>query len=166
MEEIIPVETITGKIYLIRGQKILLDRDLAKLYGVETRTVKQAVRRNIGRSPADFMFELSKREDDSLRSQSVILKGRGSHSKYLSFAFTEQGVAMLSTVLKSERAIQVNIAIMRTFVKMRQILATHEDLRRKIEEMESKYDQNFRIVFEAIQQLLKEDERPKQKIGF
>lgn len=166
--DLVPMEAITAKIYLLRNQKVMLDRDLAELYGVETRALKQAVRRNIRRFPEDFMFELTQEEEDSLRSQTVTLKGRGQHSKYLSFAFTEQGVAMLSSVLKSERAIEVNIAIMRTFVQMRQMLVTHAhaDLRRKIEEMESKYDEQFQIVFEAIRQLLADDEKSKPKIGF
>ena len=163
---LVPMETIAGKIYLVRNQKVILDRDLAELYGVETRTLKQAVRRNIQRFPEDFMFELTQEEEDSLRSQTVTLKGRGQHSKYLSFAFTEQGVAMLSSVLKSERAIEVNIAIMRAFVRMRQMLVTHADLKRKIEEMEAKYDEQFQIVFEAIRQLLADDEKPMKKIGF
>jgi len=134
--------------------------------GVETRTLKQAVRRNVKRFPDDFMFELSREEEVTLRSQTVTLKGRGRHSKYLSFAFTEQGVAMLSSVLKSERAIEVNIAIMRAFVEMRQLLSTHEELKRKIEEMESKYDKHFQVVFEAIRQLLAEEEKPTRRIGF
>lgn len=166
MSNLVPLEAIERKIFLIRGEKIMLDRDLAELYGVEVRTLKQAVRRNLQRFPVDFMFELTKEEELSLRSQSVTLKGRGRHSKYLAFAFTEQGVAMLSSVLKSERAIEVNIAIMRAFVQMRQMLATHKDLKRKIEEMEAKYDEQFGIVFEAIRQLLKEDEKPKRRIGF
>ena len=143
----------------------MLDRDLSELYGVETRTLKQAVRRNINRFPADFMFELTKSEEKSLRSQIVTLK-RGQHSKYLPFAFTEQGVAMLSSVLKSERAIQVNIQIMRAFNKLRKLLETHKDLKRKIESMEKKYDENFKIVFEAIKQLLETEEKPKKQIGF
>ena len=134
--------------------------------GVETRTLKQAVRRNVKRFPDDFMFELSREEEVTLRSQTVTLKGRGRHSKYLSFAFTEQGVAMLSSVLKSERAIEVNIAIMRAFVEMRQLLSTHEELKKKIEEMESKYDKHFQVVFEAIRQLLAEEEKPTRRIGF
>jgi hypothetical protein len=112
------------------------------------------------------MFELSREEENFLRSQIVTLKGRGKHSKYSSFVFTEQGVAMLSSVLKSDRAIQVNIAIMRTFTQLRLMFATHEDLRRKIEDMEAKYDGQFRLVFEAIRQLLEEDAQPKRKIGF
>ena len=126
----VPAERITGKIYLIRGTKVMLDSDLAELYGVETRVLKQAVRRNISRFPADFMFELTKKEYQSLRSQDVILK-RGQHSKYPPFAFSEQGVAMLSSTLNSERAIQVNIQIMRAFIRLRQMIATHKDLKKK-----------------------------------
>lgn len=166
MSNLIPLAAIERKIFFIRNEKVILDRDLAELYGVEVRTLKQAVRRNLQRFPVDFMFELTKEEELSLRSQSVTLKGRGRHSKYLAFAFTEQGVAMLSSVLKSERAIEVNIAIMRAFVQMRQMVATHADLKGKIEEMEAKYDEQFGIVFEAIRQLLEEDEKPKRKIGF
>ena len=144
----------------------MLDRDLAELYGVKTRVLKQAVRRNIKRFPEDFMFELTYKEESLLRSQSVIIEGKGKHSKYLSMAFTEQGVAMLSSVLNSERAIQVNIQIMRTFTRIRQMLLSNEDLKRKIESMENKYDKQFSIVFEAIKQLLQEDDKPKRKIGF
>jgi flagellar capping protein FliD len=166
MKDIIPVESITGKIFMIRGFKVMLDRDLAKLYGVETRVLKQAVRRNIKRFPEDFMFELTFKEESSLRSQFVTLEGKGKHSKYLSMAFTEQGVAMLSSVLKSDRAIQVNIQIMRIFTRLRQMLAGHKDLQKKIEAMEEKYDEQFRVVFEAIKQLISEEEKPKQRIGF
>lgn len=143
-----------------------MDKDLAALYEVETRVLKQAVRRNIRRFPPDFMFELTKEEEDSLRSQTVILKGRGKHSKYPSFAFTEQGVAMLSSVLNSERAIEVNIAIMRVFVEIRRMIVDHHELRQKIEAMESKYDRQFHMVFDAIRQLLTEEEKPKRRIGF
>ena len=160
----LPVETITSKIYFIRGHKVMLDRDLAELYGVETKVLKQAVRRNIKRFPEDFMFVLTNQEVRNLRSQIVTSSWGG--SRYLPMAFTEQGVAMLSTVLNSERAIQVNIQIMRVFTKLRKMLASHEDLRRKIEEMESKYDEQFQVVFEAIRQLLKEENKPKRKIGF
>jgi phage regulator Rha-like protein len=166
MSSLIPAELIEKRIYLLRGEKVMIDRDLAELYGVEVRALKQAVRRNIERFPADFMFELTGAEEDFLRSQIVILKARGKHSKYPSFAFTEQGVAMLSTVLKSQRAIQVNIAIMRTFTQLRRMLATHEDLRKKIEEMETRYDGQFQVVFEAIRQLLEEDAKQRRKIGF
>lgn len=160
-----PVEVITSKIYFIRGQKVMLDRGLSELYGVETRVLKQAVKRNVSRFPSDFMFRLSREEQESLRSQFVTLK-RGQHSKYLSFAFTEQGVAMLSSVLNSERAVQVNIQIMRAFTKLRQMLATHDDLRRKIEEMEQEYDQQIQVVFDAIKLLLEAEKKPKPKIGF
>lgn len=162
---LLATETIASKIYLIRGQKVMLDRDLAELYGVQTKVLKQAVRRNIDRFPSDFMFELTDNEQKSLRSQIVTLKN-GQHSKYLSFAFTEQGVAMLSSVLNSDRAIQVNIQIVRTFTRLRTMLATHEDIKRKIEAMERKYDENFKIVFEAIKLLFDEEEKPKVKIGY
>jgi phage regulator Rha-like protein len=169
MSDLIPAEVITSKIYQIRSHKVMLDRDLAHLYGVETKVLKQAVRRNINRFPEDFMFELSWEEEESLRSQTVTLKARGMHSKYLSFAFTEQGVAMLSTVLKSERAIEVNIAIMRAFVQMRDLLSTNKKLAKKLVELEKRlteHDENFQVVFEAIKQLLTDDEKPKRKIGF
>ena len=162
---IIAVEEIVNKIIVLRGERVMVDHDLAEMYGVETRVLKQAVRRNIDRFPDDFMFELTKKEQNSLRSQTVILK-RGQHSKYPPFAFTEQVVAMLSSVLNSDRAITVNIEIMRTFTRLRSMIATHDDLKRKIEVMEKKYDKQFRIVFEAITQLIEEDERPKKKIGY
>jgi phage regulator Rha-like protein len=142
MTDQIPSEIITGKIHLIRGRKVMLDRDLAELYGVQTKVLKQAVRRNIDRFPGDFMFELTKEEIQPLRSQNVTLK-RGQHSKYFSFAFTEQGVAMLSSVLRTDRAIQVNIQIMRTFTQLRKMLSTHEDLKKKIESIENRYDEQI-----------------------
>lgn len=164
MTTTLPIERITSKIYLIRKQKVMLDRDLAELYGVETRRLKEQVRRNIERFPEDFMFELTKDEFKHLRSQIATSSWGG--SRYSPMAFTEQGVAMLSTVLNSKRAIQVNIQIMRAFTQLRQMLLTHKDLKKKIESMEKKYDQQFQIVFEAIKQLLEEDEKPKKKIGF
>ena len=160
----LPVETITSRIYFIRDLNVMLDRDLAELYGVETKVLKQAVRRNIKRFPEDFMFVLTNQEVRILRSQLVTSSWGG--SRYLPMVFTEQGVAMLSTVLNSKRAIRVNIEIMRVFTKLRKMFFSHEDLRRKIEEMESKYDEQFRVVFEAIRQLLKEENQPKRKIGF
>jgi flagellar capping protein FliD len=166
MTNLIPVENITSKIFMIRGFKVMLDKDLAELYGVKTKALKQAVRRNINRFPEDFMLELTLKEESSLRSQIVTLEGKGKHSKYLSMAFTEQGVAMLSSVLKSDRAIQVNIQIMRIFTRLRQMLEGHKELQKKIEAMEEKYDGQFRVVFEAIEQMLKEDKKPKKKIGF
>jgi hypothetical protein len=167
MKELITAESITNRIYFIRGLKVMLDRDLAELYGVETRVLKQAVKRNIDRFPNDFMFSLSNQEFDHWRSQFVISNfGDKMGLRHPPMAFTEQGVAMLSTVLNSKRAIQVNIQIMRIFSQFRQMLSGHEDLRKKIEAMEDKYDRQFRIVFEAIKQLLKEDNKPQRKIGF
>ena len=166
MKDVVPVERITSKIYLIRGQKVMLDRDLAELYGVATKVLKQAVRRNSKRFPEEFMFELSGEEFKNWRSQFVTSKSDRMGLRYRPMAFTEQGVAMLSSVLNSERAVQVNIQIMRAFTKLRQMLATHEDLRRKIEEMEQKYDQQFQVVFDAIKLLLEAEEKPKPKIGF
>ncbi len=159
----LPVENITNKIYFIRDHKVMLDRDLAELYGVETKALKQAVRRNIKRFPEDFMFVLTIMRNSLLRSQFVTLEGKGKHSKYLSMAFTEQGVAMLSSVLNSKRAILVNIQIMRAFTKLRTMLLTHEDLKRKIEDMEAKYDKQFSIVFQAIKQLLTEEINRNEK---
>jgi hypothetical protein len=137
---------------------------LAELYHVETKVLKQAVRRNIRRFPSDFMFELTKEEFQNLRSQFVTSSWGG--SRYVPMAFTEQGVAMLSSVLNSERAIQVNIQIMRAFNQLLKMMATHYDLKRKFEEMEKRYDEQFRIVFEAITQLLEVNEKPKKKIGY
>ena len=156
---------IANYIYIIHGEKVMLDLDLAILYGVETRVLKQAVRRNIKRFPSDFMFELTQDEYRFLRSQFVTLK-RGQHSKYPPFAFTEQGVAMLSGILNSDRAIKVNIAIMRTFVQLRKLLQTHKELANKIDKLEQKYDKQFRIVFTALKQMIKEEEKPRPKIGF
>jgi len=168
MKDIIPAELIERKILVIRGEKVMLDSDLAILYGVETRVLNQAVRRNIRRFPNDFMFELSAVENELLRSQIVILKkGRGQHSKYLPYAFTEQGVAMLSSVLNSDRAIEVNILIMRAFVKLREMISTHKDLAKKLEDLEQKYDSQFKMVFDAIRQLMTPSEpKKKRAIGF
>jgi len=145
----------------------MLDRDLAELYGVETRTLNQAAKRNLNRFPDDFMFSLTSEEAVELsRSQFVTLK-RGQNIKYLPYAFTENGVAMLSSVLNSERAVEVNIQIMRTFTRLREMLLTHKDLQRKIEDMEKKYDHQFKIVFDAIKQLITHEEPKKKKpIGF
>jgi hypothetical protein len=145
-------EIIERRIYLIREQKVMLDADLAELYQVPTKVFNQAVKRNLERFPSDFMFQLTREETKILRSQIVTSNWGG--RRYLPYAFTEQGVAMLSSVLKSKRAVQVNITIMRAFVRLREILATHRDLARKLEEMEKKYDTQFRVVFEAIRQLM------------
>ena len=142
----------------------MLDRDLAALYGVETKALKLAVRRNNKKFPVDFMFSLSNQEVKNLRSQIVTSSWGG--SRYLPMAFTEQGVAMLSSVLNSERAIQVNIQIMRAFTKLRKMLVGYEELQKKIEAMESQYDEQFRIVFVAIKELLHEDDQKTRKIGF
>jgi len=160
MKEIMSVEVISTKIYEIRGKRVMLDRDLAILYGVETRVLNQAVRRNIARFPEDFMFSLTR--DEIRRISQIVISLKFSKTVY---AFTEQGVAMLSSILNSERAIQVNIQIMRAFVQFKRMLLSSRDLRRKIEAMERKYDQQFAIVFEAIKRLL---EPPKQTraIGF
>lgn len=168
MKDIIPAELIERKILVIRGEKVMLDSDLAMLYGVETRVLNQAVRRNIRRFPDDFMFELSAAENELLRSQFVTLKkGRGQHSKYLPNAFTEQGVAMLSSVLNSDRAIEVNILIMRSFVKLREMISTHKDMAKKLEDLEQKYDSQFKMVFDAIRQLMTPPEpKKKRAIGF
>lgn len=145
-EPIIPVERIEQSIYMIRGLKVMLERDLAALYGVETRALKQAVRRNADRFPDDFMFVLTGKEFINWRSQFVTSNSDKMGLRHAPMAFTEQGVAMLSTVLNSERAIDVNIAIMRTFVKLRQMLDSHARLAKKLAELEAKYDGQFRIV--------------------
>lgn len=166
-KELIPIERIESKILFLRGQKVMLDRDLAELYGVPTKALKQAVNRNAARFPDDFMFVLDKQEFATLRSQFVTSKNetRGG-SRRPPIAFTEQGVAMLSGVLNSERAIQVNIAIIRAFVRLRQLLASHEDLARKLAEQEKKYDAQFRVVFDALRELMEPPAPPKKEIGF
>jgi len=168
MPDVMPLERIAGKIYLIRKIKVMIDRDLAELYGVETKQLKRAVRRNIDRFPLDFMFELNKEEYDSLRYQFGTLK-RGAHSKYLPMAFTEQGVAMLSTVLTSKRAIEVNIAIMRAFVQLRRVISSHDKLTLKLSELERRledHDEQIQAIFEAIRQLMSPQETSRKKIGF
>jgi len=163
---LVPQETIESKIFFLRGKRVMLDRDLAILYGVETRALNQAVRRNMRRFPEDFMFQLTKEEMESWKSQIVISNREKMGLRRRPYAFTEQGVAMLSSVLNSDRAIQVNIQIMRTFTKLREMLMAHKDLKRKIEDMEKKYDYQFKIVFDAIKQLLEPPTEPKSKIGF
>jgi hypothetical protein len=166
-KSLIPTDRIEKAILLMRRQKVMLDADLAELYGVETRVLVQAVKRNLGRFPEDFMFQLNKEEADFLRSQIVTLeKGRGQHSKYLPYAFSEQGVAMLSSVLHSQRAIQVNIEIMRAFIRLRQMLATHIELARKLDALERRYDSQFKQVFDAIRQLMAPPAPKRRPIGF
>ncbi|MBT4087817.1 MAG: ORF6N domain-containing protein [Deltaproteobacteria bacterium] len=166
--EIITSEEILSRIYVIRGKRVMLDRDLAELYRVETKRLKESVKRNIERFPEDFMFQLTKQDLEILRSQIATLKrqGRGQHSKYPPYAFSEHGILMLSSVLRSDRAIQVNINIMRAFTQVRDMITNHKDLVQRIDEMEQKYDDNFRIVFDAIRQLVNPPEGKKSKIGF
>ena len=160
----VAAKQIEQRIFMIRGQKVILDRDLAELYEVETKQVKRAVRRNMERFPDDFMFELTKKEFESLRYHFGTSSWGG--TRYMPLAFTEEGVAMLSSVLRSKRAVQVNIEIMRAFVRLRQMLDAHKDLRRKLAALEKKYDDQFKIVFEAIAELMTPPEEPRRKIGF
>ncbi len=169
MRQALLVEQVERRILLIRGHKVMLDNDLAKLYGVTTKRLNEQVRRNISRFPPDFMFQLTWDESEELsRSQFATLK-RGKNIKYLPRMFTEQGVAMLSSVLNSERAIQVNIAIMRAFVKLRQVLGTHKELAQKLAELERKWeghDQKIQSLFEAIRQLMAPSRPSRRRIGF
>jgi hypothetical protein len=180
-------ENIAQLVLFIRAEKVILDGDLASLYGVTTKALNQAVKRNAARFPADFMFQLTKAEYEASRSQfvtrshrlesaakagavfsrsqSVTLK-RGQNVKYFPYAFTEQGVAMLSSVLRSPRAVEVNIAIMRTFVQLRRLMETNRDLARKIDALEKKYDEQFAVVFAAIKELIAPPAPPKKQIGF
>jgi hypothetical protein len=166
---LIPLEKIERSILLVRGQKVMLDRDLARLYGVETRVLNQAVRRNMDRFPEDFMFRLTREE--IMRISQFVISSVHPGVRTLKFsknvmAFTEHGVAMLSSVLNSPRAVQVNIQIMRTFAKLREIISQHKDLARRLDELEKKYDAQFRAVFDAIRQLMKPPESKKRPIGF
>ena len=163
-QDLLPAEAIERRIVLVRGQKVMLDSALAELYQVPTKVLNQAVKRNLDRFPPDFMFRLTPEE----LNQSQFVTGSQKHRdpRLLPYAFTEQGVAMLSSVLKSVRAVQVNIAIMRTFVRLRQLLETHRDLADKLQEMETKYDQQFEVVFELLNQLTQPDSDPKHPIGF
>ena len=153
-------------IFLIRGRKVMIDRDLAELYKVETRTLNQAVRRNINRFPLDFMFQLNKQETSIWKSQIVMSTADKKGLRRSPLVFTEQGVAMLSSVLNSNRAIQVNIQIIRTFTKLRELLSTNKQLREKIENMKRKYDKQLKVVFDVMKQLLIEEEKPKREMGF
>ena len=162
---------IESSILVVRGQRVMLDADLARLYGVEVRVLNQAVRRNAGRFPADFMFRLEWEEAAALRSQIVTLDAgssrQGRHSKYRPCVFTEQGVAMLSSVLKSERAVQVNVEIMRAFVRLRNMIGHNRELARRLDVLESRYDRQFKVVFDAIRLLMAPPEAPrKRRIGF
>lgn len=163
----IPDEVVVNKIYLIRGQKVMLDNDLAELYDVETKVLNQAVKRNQSRFPEDFMFQLSGQEFENLRSQTVTSKWGGRRTA--PYAFTEQGVAMLSSVLNSERAILVNIHIIRVFTKMREMLLTHKDVLLKLEQLERKVvqqDDDIKLIFDYLKELLNPKTEPRRKIGF
>src|SRR3990167_1486927 len=164
MKAIVPAEIIEQKILLISGKKVMLDKDLAGLYGVETFNLNKAVKRNIERFPEDFMFQLTSEEFKNLIFHFGISSWGG--TRKCPYAFTENGVAMLSSVLNSKRAIQVNIQIMRTFTRIRELIATHKDLARRLDDLEKKYDSQFKIVFDAIKQLLAPPEPKKRKIGF
>ncbi|MGB2705894.1 MAG: ORF6N domain-containing protein [Candidatus Omnitrophota bacterium] len=168
MKKVLTIKKIESVIFQIRSRKVMLDRDLARLYGINTGNLNKAVKRNVERFPEDFMFQLNKNEEDSLRFQSGSLK-RGRHAKYLPYVFTEQGVAMLSSVLHSKKAIQVNIAIMRVFVRLKEIISAHKDLAHKLNELErrlEKHDEEIHAIFEAIRWLMMPPEKPKQRIGF
>jgi hypothetical protein len=180
-QNIIPLDRIESKIYFIRGKKVMFDSDLAKLYQVETGALNRAVKRNNERFPVDFMFQLNNLENRNLKCQigtssldersrcQIGILNRGQNIKYLPYVFTEEGVAMLSSVLKSERAIQVNIQIMRTFSKIREMVSSNKELREKIEKLEKKYeghDKKFAAVFDAMRDLFTEKEKPKNEIGF
>lgn len=171
-QSLLSEETISNKIYFIRGQKVMLDRDLALLYEIETKVLKQSVKRNLSRFPEDFMFELTKIEYDSLRSQIVTLeKGRGKYQKYLPFVFTEHGILMLSSILKSDKAIQTNIQIMRIFTKVRQMLLDRTEIKVDILQIQKKlenHDKNIELVFSYLDELTekKENESERVKIGY
>jgi len=163
---LVPAERIERAILLIRGHRVMVDSDLAELYGVETRVLVQAVRRNRDRFPEDFMFQLTKDEFDALRSRSVISGSGWGGRRYPPYVFTEQGVAMLSSVLRSKRAVQVNIEIMRAFVRLRRMLASHAELARRLDALEKKYDVQFKVVFDAIRELMAPSEPKRRPVGF
>ena len=167
MKEIVPVEIIESKILLLRGRKVMLDRDLAALYGVETKALNQAVKRKAKRFPEDFMFRLTKAEMRNWKSQIVTSNYRVKMGfRKVPYAFTQNGIAMLSSVLNSNRAVNVNIQIMRTFTRLMEIISAHKDLARRLGELESKYDAQFKIVFDAIRELMFPPEKLKKRIGF
>lgn len=165
-QSFIPTERIEAKIFLFRGFKVMLAQDLALLYGVETRTLNQAVSRNRERFPEDFMFQLTENEVLSLRSQFVISNSERGGTRYSPYAFTEQGVAMLSSVLKSKQAILVNIQIIRAFTKLREMMNENDSLRLKLEVLEKRFDEQFKVVFDALRRILTVEDSPKAEIGF
>ncbi len=163
---VLPEKRLESKIYFIRGKKVMIDKDLAELYQVETKILNRAVRRNLDRFPDDFMFQMSKKEMEIWKFQFGTSNREKMGLRKAPLVFTEHGVAMLSSVLHSKRAVQVNIQIMRTFTKIREMLATNRELREKIEKLEKKYDQQFKVVFQAIKKLLAFEEKPRGDIGF
>jgi hypothetical protein len=164
MKSVVPIEVIERKIYLIRGHKVILDVDLAELYGVTTKAFNQAVQRNIHRFPADFMFQLTTDETLAMRSQSVTASRR--NIRYLPYAFTEHGIIMAASVLNSQRAIDASVYVVRAFVKLREMIASHKDLAKRLDELEKKYDMQFKVVFDAIRQLMTAPTPKEKKIGF
>ncbi len=164
MKSIVPLERIEQRIFLIRGEKVMLDRDLARLYGVTTSNLNKAVNRNLDRFPPDFMFQLTKEEFENLIFHFGTSSWGG--TRKLPRAFTEQGIAMLSGVLKSKRAVRVNVEIMRAFVRMRRMILSHNDLVRRLDNLEKKYDAQFKMVFDALRKMLAPPERPARRIGF
>lgn len=163
---LVPMERIENSIYLIRGEKVMLDRDLAALYRVSTKALKQSVKRNLNRFPGDFMFVLNPTEFRDWRSQIVTSKADRMGLRHAPMAFSEHGILMLSSVLKSDRAVQVNIEIMRAFVRIRQMLASNVELSSRLDELEAKYDRQFKVVFDAIRQLMSPPPRNRKQIGF
>ena len=164
MNEIMSIEQIKSLIYIIRGQKVMLDSDLAKMYGIETKRLNEQVKRNLDRFPPDFMFQLNAEEFFNLKSHFATSNWGG--RRKLPYVFTEQGVAMLSSVLNSKQAVQVNIQIMRTFVRLRQLLLENKELSRRLDDLEAKYDKQFKVVFEAIRQIMAPESKPRRRIGF
>ena len=165
LHPLMPTERIEQQILLLRGEKVMLSTDLARLYQVAPRALVQAVKRNADRFPEDFMFQLSTEEFQNLKSQ-IVTSRWGGLRRAAPYAFTEQGVAMLSSVLRSKRAVHVNIVIMRAFVRLRRLLASHEELARKLIALEKKYDAQFRVVFDAIQEMMKPPEPKRRPMGF
>lgn len=164
--DVIPSEIIESKIYYIRGQKVMLDSDLAKLYNVETKRINESIKRNMERFPKNFMFQLTDEEHDVLRSQIATSKEGKGGRRYNPYVFTEYGIVMLSSVLNSKRAIAVNIQVVNTFVKLNKMIATSEELKRKIEEIELKYDKQFTVVFQALKELILLPDKKQEQIGF
>ncbi|HZC81531.1 MAG TPA: ORF6N domain-containing protein [Nitrospiraceae bacterium] len=167
MKDLIPTERIEQVILLVRGQKVILDDDLSRLYGVTTKRLNEQIKRNLKRFPVDFMFKLNLQEVRDLRSQNATLKsGRGQHRKYLPYAFTEHGAIMAANVLNSQRAIEVSVYVVRAFVKLREMIASNKELAKRLDELEKKYDSQFKVVFDAIRELMTPTDHKPRRIGF